>query len=85
MREDEWEAGLGMIGHGEGGRAPALNSMAAFAAPTVGSLCELALVRIGFVAVSTSVVRNWRFEIGGLVTSHTGHANMLPLQREASF
>jgi len=69
-----------MIGHRECGGAPALHGVATFAAACVGTLCKLALVRIGFVAIGAGVMRNWSFEIAALMAAGTGNVDVFPKQ-----
>jgi hypothetical protein len=83
VRQGEWEASLGVIEHRECRRAPALHCVATLAPSSIRPLCELAVVRIGFVTIGASVVRDWRFEIAALMTADTGDVGVFALQRKS--
>jgi hypothetical protein len=83
MRKGQWEAGLRMIGNRERGRAPALNSVAAFASAFIRTRKELAAVWIGLVAVCAGSVGNWCFEIASCVAGQAGYVSMFAEQRKA--
>lgn len=85
MREGERKACLGVIGDREFGWAPALYSVAVFAASAVGTIQKLPVVWIGFVTIGTDIVRNGRLEIAALVTTDACQIRMLSLQGELRF
>jgi len=81
MRKSEGEVGLCMVGGRERRRTPTLNGMAAFATSTVRPFCKLAAVWIRLMAIHTGIVRNRRFEVSTLMTTQTGHLEVLSHQR----
>lgn len=67
----------------EGRWPPALDPMAGFAPAAVRAPGELAVVRIGLVAVRAVLVRNRTLEVHAGMTALAGHIQVLAEQREA--
>ena len=82
MREDECEAGSGVVRNGECGRSPALNCVAAFASTLVCAGEKLPAVGIGFVAIGARRVRDGRFEIAASMTLEARNMGVFAQQRK---
>jgi len=81
VRRHEREARFGMICRGECGWAPAGYGVAAFAAPAIGALEELAAMRIRIVAIRALSVGDGQLEIAGLVAGEARHIGVFAQER----
>lgn len=85
MGEGEREAGFCMLRCGEGGRAPTLHGVTAFAFAGIRAVGELSVMWIWLVAICALGVRKRGLEVTGAMAVNAGDVEVLAEKRETCF